>query len=79
VLAEKQGLERGLERGREEGLEVGLERGFKKGLRRNIEDLCDLLGLELTASQREVLAKADVAELEKLRQRIKQNRRWDDP
>ena len=38
----------------EEGREEGREEGLLKGLRHNVEDLCELQGVELTAARRDV-------------------------
>ena len=79
----EEGLEKGLEKGREEGLEKGLEKGReegrKEGLRSHVEDLCDLLDIELTAARSDALDRADVAALQALREKIKQERQWSDP
>lgn len=66
------GLDAVLQEGREEGREAGL----LLGLRQNIEDLCELLAIEPTAAQQDLLTKVSVDELEVLRQKIKQERQW---
>jgi hypothetical protein len=72
--SEKKGEEKGEEKGEKRGEEIGLI----KGLRRNLEDLCEILEIEMTKPRREALARADLAALEALREKIKQTRRWDE-
>jgi predicted transposase/invertase (TIGR01784 family) len=87
VLAQKQGRREGLAEGRREGLaeghkegrEEGREEGLTTGLRRHVEDLCEILDIEITRSRREFLAQAKPADLESLRDKIKQARQWSDP
>ncbi len=66
------------EKGREEGRKEGREEGLVEGLRHAVVDLCDLLGIEITARRRQVLERADPAALGALRERIKLDRRWDE-
>jgi predicted transposase/invertase (TIGR01784 family) len=76
----KEGLARGLEEGLTQGLEKGLTQGLEKGrreeLRRSLNDLCELLGIEMTLERREALTAAGLSNLETLRDRIKNERRW---
>jgi len=62
--------------GLEEGRAAGLEEGRVAELRRSLADLCELLGIEMTDEHQEVLTTANLAGLERLRARIKQERRW---
>jgi hypothetical protein len=43
-----------------------------------VVDLCEVLGLALSEGQQSRLAMMNVAELEALRQQLKQTRRWPD-
>ena len=52
------------------------ETGRVKELRRSLADLCELLGIEMTEEHRKVLTTTDLARLERLRDRLKQERRW---
>lgn len=45
-------------------------------IRSSIGDLCEVLGIELTETQRASLADMTLTELDELRQRIKKERRW---
>ncbi len=54
----------------------GREEGLTEGLRRNVEDLCEVFDIEITAPRREALARAGVAELEALLERVKTAREW---
>ncbi|MBL8685255.1 MAG: hypothetical protein JNK05_39115 [Myxococcales bacterium] len=49
-----------------------------EGLRSSIVDLCEVLGIEPTEPQRASLADMTLTELDELRQRIKNERRWPD-
>jgi flagellar biosynthesis/type III secretory pathway protein FliH len=76
----KEGLARGLEEGLTQGLEKGLTQGLEKGpreeLRLSLTDRCELLGIEMTLERREALTAAGLSNLETLRDRIKNERRW---
>jgi len=53
-----------------------VETGRVKELRQGLADLCEVLGIEMTEEHRKVLTTANLARLEGLRDRIKQERRW---
>jgi predicted transposase/invertase (TIGR01784 family) len=70
------GLEEGRAAGLEEGRAAGLEEGRIDELRRSLADLCELVGIEMTDQRRELVIASDLAGLEELRNRIKQQRGW---
>ncbi|MCP4656627.1 MAG: hypothetical protein GY856_14535 [bacterium] len=55
----------------------GRAEGLAEGLRHTVEDLCELLGIELSQTHSDFLASATVDDLEALRARLKRDRRWD--
>lgn len=59
-----------------EGVEEGKRQGLTVGLRRAVLDLCEVLGIEVTAERQAELAAAEPAEIEALCERIKRERRW---
>jgi hypothetical protein len=61
---------------RREGEARGLAEGEAKGLRVAVVDLCEALGVALSASRRASLEAMGVGELEALRLALKQTRRW---
>jgi len=71
-LLQRQGYE-SLEAVREEARSEGIE----KGLRLAIEDLCESHGIRFDEARRRELASMNKADLEALRLRLKQERRWD--
>ena len=73
----EQGIERGIEQGIERGIEQGRAAGRKEGLIMAIEDLCIVLGVELTADRRGVLASLDEAGLRAVKSRLLEQRRWE--
>jgi hypothetical protein len=50
--------------------------GRVEELRRSLADLCELVGIEMTDQRRELVNTSDLAGLEELRNRIKQQRGW---
>jgi hypothetical protein len=72
----KRGLKKGLEKGLKKGREEGREEGLEKGLRVAVADLCELLGIKLGVARRARLEAMSVAELEALRNVLKQTKRW---
>jgi flagellar biosynthesis/type III secretory pathway protein FliH len=68
--------EKGEARGVAKGHAAGLEEGRVEELRRSLADLCELLGIEMTDQRRELVIASDLAGLEELRNRIKQQRGW---
>jgi putative restriction endonuclease len=68
----REGEAAGLLKGKAEGL---LE-GKAEGLRAAIADLCEVLGVEVSALRRARLEAMTVSELEALRAALKQTRRW---
>jgi predicted transposase/invertase (TIGR01784 family) len=73
-LAEEAGR-KGEARGKEAGLRAGLRQG-EAALREAIGDLCELLGVELTAARQAQLAGLDLAGLQALRSALKSARAW---
>jgi hypothetical protein len=67
-----------LENAEETGRIRGLEQGRRKELRRSLSDLCEVLGIEMTAERHEALSGADLSRLLALRDRIKHERDWPD-
>ncbi|MEO5729480.1 MAG: hypothetical protein ABI134_22365, partial [Byssovorax sp.] len=63
--------------GKAEGIAVGKAEGQAETLRRMIRDVCEMLGIELTAARAETLEGMAPAELEALWTRIKRERRWE--
>jgi predicted transposase/invertase (TIGR01784 family) len=76
-LAHREGLREGRREGLREGLREGREEGLADGLRQAVGDLCELLGIELSAERRAALRAMDMGELTALRDRLKRERRWD--
>jgi predicted transposase/invertase (TIGR01784 family) len=82
--AERRGLEKGLEKGEklslEKGEKLGLEKGEKlgleKGLRNAIQDLCEILGVDLTDERRAQMEQMDLVQLGGLRSHLKETRTW---
>jgi flagellar biosynthesis/type III secretory pathway protein FliH len=72
-----EGRTEGLAEGRAEGVAEGRTEGMAEGLRHAVEDLCELLGIELSQTHSDLLASATVDDLEALRARLKRDRRWD--
>jgi len=62
-----------------EGLRLGRAEGQLEGLRRSVEDLCDVLGIELTAERRRQVAAMGAEALDALRTAIKSARTWPAP
>ena len=60
----------------EKAEEKGVARGRVKELRRSLADLCELLGIEMSEEHQEVLTAASLTTLERLGDRIEQERRW---
>ena len=75
-LALREGEERGEKRGRKEGRKEGREEGLTEGLRSTIRTACILLAIPLGAEQERELTELGLAELETLRDRLLQDRRW---
>jgi Uma2 family endonuclease len=71
-----EGLREGEARGEARGKAEGLREGEARGLRAAVLDLCELLGIEPTESQRAALEAMNVGELEALRYELKRARRW---
>ncbi len=65
-----------LEQGEKAGLEKGKKAGLEEGLREAIGDMCELLGIELTAPRRALLETLDTAALKSFRDRLKASRAW---
>jgi hypothetical protein len=63
-------------RGRAEGHAEGHAEGRASALREAIVDLCELLGISVSADKRATLARANGTELEALRDAIKRDTRW---
>lgn len=66
----------GYDKGLEQGLEQGIEKGREQELRRTIEDLCKLFGVKLTVARMTALDNATPQQLEDLRTRLLQTKRW---
>ena len=76
IRGEIRGIAKGREKGRQEGLEEGIELGLARGLRSAIQTACTLLAIPIGAEQERQLAEFGPAELEALRDRLLQDRRW---
>ena len=74
----KQGLEDGRKQGLEDGRKQGFEDGRKLSLKAALRDICQLLGIALTAARVAQLEAATDDELDQLRQDIVKLRGWPD-
>jgi hypothetical protein len=68
--------QRSLQLAEEKGEARGEARGEAKAARRGIEQLCQMFGVELTPSRRELLAGAAMEDLERLLGVIAREREW---
>jgi hypothetical protein len=59
-----------------EGRKEGIEEGRKEGLLLAIEGLTDVLGISLSAEQRETLEKADVERLKAIYEALRSSKQW---
>jgi hypothetical protein len=59
-----------------QGVAQGARDGEAKGLRTAVADLCELLGIELTAEREAHLGTLDAAGLTALRQHLKAHKAW---
>jgi predicted nucleotidyltransferase/HEPN domain-containing protein len=75
-LRAREGEARGKAEGLREGKAEGLREGEARGLRAAVLDLCEAFGIEPTGEERARLDAMGVDELEGLRQKLKQTRRW---
>jgi len=71
----REGLERGLQQGLQQGREEGREEGMRTAIIA-IEALCDVLGIELTATRRSALAAMSATELTSLLDTLRHRRQW---
>lgn len=62
--------------GLQHGLEKGREQGREREARLAIADICEMLGLELTAARRGHLEQLNLQGLEALRAHLKTHRMW---
>jgi len=72
----RDGEAKGLREGEAKGLREGEAKGLREGLRAAVADLCELLGVSLTAARQADLAALDLAGLEALRQHLKAHKAW---
>jgi hypothetical protein len=75
-VARDEGKKLGLDEGRRLGLDEGRRQERERSLREAISDLCELLGLGLSAAQQAHLASLDLAALEALRAHLKDHKAW---
>jgi len=66
------------QQGEETGEKKGEERGEETGLRRTVREVCDVMGIALSAAQKQRLEKLHKRHLEQLLAQIKTERRWVD-
>jgi predicted transposase/invertase (TIGR01784 family) len=71
-LARQQGMQEGKDLGLKEGKDLGL----KEGMRQALVDLCEVLGIEISAARHAVLASMDLGQLEEIRDHVKARRTW---
>lgn len=71
-----EGAREGEARGVREGEARGLREGKAAGVREAVEDLCELLGVELTGERRAQVERLDLEGLEALRAHLKLHRGW---
>ena len=72
----KKYAEQGYKQCYEEGYREGYKEGLKEGLVRAIEGLTTMLGISLSAEQRETLAKADAERLEAIHEALCSSKQW---
>lgn len=63
-------------RSQDEELAGLLDEGKRTALLMAIQDMCEVLGIQITEKRRELLDELDLDELESLRQKIRQERAW---
>jgi predicted transposase/invertase (TIGR01784 family) len=76
-LGRDEGRAEGRAEGRVEGLAEGRAAGIRQGLTMAIEDLCEVLGVDLTSDRRAWLASLDEPGLRALKTRLLRTRQWD--
>ena len=62
--------------GRQEGVQQGRQEGLQQGLLHAILDLCEVLGIELTAERKAQIEQLDLTQLSQLRTHLKSTRTW---
>lgn len=72
-LATKEGIALGEKRGEKRGLKKGID----IGLRQAVRDICELLSIEITAEKDAEIERLDAKGLARLRDRLKQTKRWE--
>jgi hypothetical protein len=65
-----------VEKSHSNGEKKGHERGLVEGCRRRLVDLCEVIGIELTAERRALIDQISLVEGEDLISKIKTERRW---
>ncbi len=76
ALAQKEGEQRGEKRGEKRGIKKGIEEGRRIELQQAIRDVCELLSIPLTDNKSAHLDTLDADGLTRLRDQIKQTKRW---
>lgn len=74
TLARKEGFQEG----RQEGIQEGRQEGESRGLRAAVLDLCEVLGLSVSAAEHAALERLDIPALSALRDHLKRHRAWPD-
>jgi flagellar biosynthesis/type III secretory pathway protein FliH len=64
------------ERWEERTLQRGHKEGHRLGMQAAVQDLCEVLGIDLTEERQELLKRMDLPMLEALRTHLKQHRAW---
>jgi hypothetical protein len=77
-LLQRKGFD-SLEAVHQQGLENGLEKGLEKGLRRTVHELCEVLGIPLSADREAAIEAMTAAQLEAVCVHLKRDRRWPEP
>jgi len=68
--------EAGWESAKQEAVAEGEARGKAEGLRAGVWDVCEVLGLVPTATQRAQVEAMNAEQLQVFREQLKQTRRW---
>lgn len=80
AFGQRKGHELGLKEGVKEGIKKGIKRGIKKGrtegLQTAVLDLCEVLGISLSAAQLQQIEGMDADALTALRAHLKRHRAW---
>ncbi len=79
TIARREALQEGQEKGERLGQEKGERLGREESLRLWIADMCELLGVDLTADRRAQIEQMDLDKLRELRAALKSARAWPGP